>query len=103
MWFVLSLGVAVAGPVVSPQAMELICSGSGALKVVLKTDDGVQEAAGVTLDCPLCLVAGTPPPAARTSTGPLQPLAHVLQPIAAVYVAGRAAAPLPARGPPSLS
>ena len=29
-WFVLSLGVAVASPVVHPQAMELVCSAAGA-------------------------------------------------------------------------
>jgi hypothetical protein len=32
-WFVLSLGVAVASPMVNPKAMELICSGSGSVKV----------------------------------------------------------------------
>ena len=32
MWFVLSLSVAVASPVVHPQAVELVCSASGAVK-----------------------------------------------------------------------
>ena len=31
-WFVLSIGVAVASPLVNPQGMELICSGSGGSK-----------------------------------------------------------------------
>ena len=42
-WFVLSIGVAVASPLVSPQSFELICSGSGAIKLLVKTDDGAQE------------------------------------------------------------
>ncbi len=102
-WFVLSLGVAVASPVVNPQAMELICSGSGAIKVLVKTDDGVKEVSGVMTDCPLCVVAGTPPPAVRSGAEPVQPLAHVLHPVAAAHIAWLTAAPLPARGPPSFS
>ena len=42
-WFVLSLGVAVASPWVSPQSIELICAGSGAIKVLIKTDDGARK------------------------------------------------------------
>ena len=102
-WFVLSLGVAVASPMVHPQAMELICSGSGAIKVLIKTDDVVKEAAGHTLDCPLCAVSGTPPPVARVAVDPAQPLPHVLRPIPAAPIARLTAAPFPARGPPLLS
>ncbi|MBC7376814.1 MAG: DUF2946 domain-containing protein [Burkholderiaceae bacterium] len=102
-WFVLSLGVAVASPMVHPQAMELICSGSGAIKVLIKTDDGVKEAAGHTLDCPLCAVPGTPPPVAQVATEPVQPMSHVLRPMLATHIAWLTAAPLPARGPPAVS
>jgi hypothetical protein len=102
-WFVLSLGVAVASPMVHPQAMELICSGSGAIKVLIKTDDGVKEAASHTLDCPLCAVSGTPPPVAHVAIEPVQSLSHVLRPIPAAHIAWLTAAPLPARGPPSVS
>jgi hypothetical protein len=102
-WFVLSLGVAVASPIVHPQAMELICSGSGAIKLLVKTDDGVKEAAGHTLDCPLCAVSGTPPPIAHSLALPVPPLSHVLRPIPAAHIAWLTAAPLPARGPPPAS
>ena len=102
-WFVLSLGVAAASPIVNPQAMELICSGSGAIKVLIKTDDGVKEASGHTLDCPLCVTVGTPPAAPRAATEPVQPLSHVLRPVPAAHIAWLTAAPLPARGPPSFS
>lgn len=103
-WFVLSIGAAVASPMVNPQAMELICTGTGVMKVVVKTSEGVKEAAAShTLDCPLCATVGTPPPGARAKVEPVQALSHVLQPIAAAHIAWLTAAPLPARGPPAFS
>ena len=103
-WFALSIGVAIASPLVKPQAMELICSGSGVMKVLVKTEDGTQKSVNVTLDCPLCATSSAPPPpAARLSAEPLQPLAHVLQSIPAAHIASLTAAPPPARGPPIFS
>lgn len=102
-WFALSIGVAIASPIVKPQAMELICSGSGAMKLLVKTDDGAKELSGNTLDCPLCATLSAPPPVVRLSVAALPPLAHALQPVAAAHIASRTAAPLPARGPPFLS
>ena len=101
-WFVCALGVAVASPIVKPQAMELVCSSAGAVKLFVQTDDGLQEMGSHTLDCPLCLVGGVPPPQARASAAPVQPLAYVLRSIPAARLAARTAAPLPARGPPTL-
>jgi hypothetical protein len=102
-WFALSIGVAIASPIVKPQAMELICSSSGAMKVLVKTDDGAKELSGHTLDCPLCATLSAPPPVVTLTTEPAQPLAHVLQAIAAAHIASLTAAPLPARGPPAFS
>lgn len=103
-WFALSVGVAVASPIVKPQAMELICSSAGVMKVVFTTDDGSRDAASLALDCPLCAATSAPlPPLARLAVGPAQPLAYRLQGIAAVHLAALTAAPLPARGPPALS
>lgn len=103
-WLALSLGVAIASPIVKPQAMELICSGSGVMKLVLQSDDASsQEAPGYTLDCPLCLTGGAPPPTARLTAQPAQPLAYALQSIPAARIAALTAAPLPARGPPAFS
>jgi hypothetical protein len=31
------------------------------MKVLVKTDDGVKELSGHTLDCPLCAISGSPP------------------------------------------
>lgn len=104
LWFVLSLGVAVAAPVVHPQAMELVCSSAGAVKVIVKTDDGVRELGASHADCPLCVLTGAPPPpaAAARFDVPL-PLGRAVQPIPAARLAAATAAPLPARGPPTLS
>jgi len=101
-WFMLALGVAVASPVINPQGMELVCSGSGAMKLLVKSDDGKQASVGHTLDCPLCATVGAPPPAIVQATEPIQPLSYALQPLPAAHIAALTAAPLPARGPPSL-
>ena len=100
-WFVLSMAAAIASPLVKPQAMELICSGSGAVKLLIKSDDGSTQVASHTLDCPLCASLGAPPPVARLSAQPVQPLSHVLQTIPAAHIASLTAVPPPARGPPS--
>ncbi|MBU0587076.1 MAG: DUF2946 domain-containing protein [Gammaproteobacteria bacterium] len=102
-WFALSIGAAVASPIINPQAMELICSGSGAMKVLIKTDDGVKEVSSHTLDCPLCANLGAPPPVVHLSAEPVQPLAYVLQTIPAADIASLTAAPPPGRGPPLFS
>jgi hypothetical protein len=101
-WFVLSLGVAVASPIVQPQDVLLVCTGSGAMKVLVKADDGgTSEVASTAMDCPLCASSAAPPPVARLQAEPAQPLAYALQAIPAAHIAARTAAPLPARGPPS--
>lgn len=103
LWFALSMGAAIASPLVHPQAMELVCSAMGAVKVVVKTDDGVQEMGATHMDCPLCVSMGAPPPVAPLLQLPqAQPLGAALQPIKAARLAAATAAPLPARGPPAL-
>ena len=103
-WFLLSLGVAIASPLVKPQALELVCSGSGAMKVLVYTDDGLQELpAQHSLDCPLC-GATSLPPAQHALLAPAQlALSYALQGNEAAHIASRIGAPLPARGPPNLS
>ena len=102
-WFVMSMGVAVASPLVHPQSMELICSGTGAIKLLIKTVDGVKDVSGHSLDCPLCVHGGAPPPATHAHVPLVHPLAHALRPISATHITARAGAPLPPRGPPQLS
>ncbi|MFT4266287.1 MAG: hypothetical protein QM586_03540, partial [Xenophilus sp.] len=64
LWFALACGAAIASPLVHPQAMERVCSAAGAVKVVVRTDEGVQRMGASHLDCPMCLPTGAPPPAA---------------------------------------
>lgn len=99
-WFALSIGVAIASPVVNPQATQLICSGSGVMKVLITTDEGVQEVASQSMDCPLCASMGAPPPAARHAGELRLPLSYAVQSIPAAIIAKLTAAPPPARGPP---
>jgi hypothetical protein len=110
LWFALSLGAAIASPVVHPQAMELVCSATGSVKAIVHTDDGAQELGAGHMDCPLCMLAGAPPATptlelvcSATGLPVLMPLAHAVPPIAAAHIAAATAAPMPARGPPSLS
>jgi hypothetical protein len=102
-WFALSLGVAIASPLVKPSGIEVICSGTGAMKLLVKGDaDGGKPASSHTLDCPLCASIAAPPPAVRTDLVFVPALGHAVQPIPAARIAALTAAPLPARGPPSL-
>lgn len=98
-WFALSLGVAMASPLVKPQAVELVCAGGGAMKLLVKDGQG-KPAGSHTLDCPACVALDTPPAAAASVIPPVQPLGHALRPIPAARIAAATAAPLPARGPP---
>lgn len=104
-WLALSIGVAIASPIVKPQGMDVICTGMGMMKLqAAPADDGSPDLLTLTLDCPLCAhLSAPPPPLARWRAEPAQPLAYVLQSIAAAHIASLTAAPLPARGPPALS
>lgn len=102
-WFVLALGVAIASPLVQPQSLELICATGGAMKLIVKNADGTAQERGHTLDCPLCATVAAPPPVLTPVVLVPSSLAHALQPVAAAHIAARTAAPLPPRGPPTLS
>lgn len=60
--FALALTLAVAAPLVKPQAMTLVCSTLGQAKWVQIHDDGNPgQAVHHTLDCVLCLALDAPP------------------------------------------
>lgn len=104
LWFTLSIGAAVASPVVHPQTVELVCASVGSIKAIVHTDDGVQELGAGHMDCPLCVLSGAPPAAPATSSLPvLVPLAQAVRPIPSTHIAAVTAAPMPARGPPAFS
>ncbi len=106
-WFALFVCVAAASPLVNPQSMEMVCSGSGVMKMVIQdqsqSDEGLGVASGHTLDCSLCGAVGAPPPVAISLPALPQPLAYALQTIPQARIAALTGAPLPARGPPALS
>jgi hypothetical protein len=99
-WFALSLGVAIASPLVKPAGIEVICSGGGAIKLLVKGDAGGGQPTSHTLDCPLCASMAAPPPVVRGDLVFVPVLGHAVQPIPAARIAVLTAAPLPARGPP---
>lgn len=101
-WFALTLGLAIASPLVHPQAMELVCTAGGSVKlVVVNGEEGQAVSAQHSLDCPLCL-AVTPPAHVSPSWAQPQPLGRALQPIVSARIASLIGAPLPPRGPPLL-
>jgi hypothetical protein len=101
-WFVVSIGVAVASPLVRPVNTLLVCTGAG-MKALVQSEDGSATEQGRTaLDCPLCATMAAPPPEAAGAARSILPLGYAMQSIPAGHIASRTAAPLPARGPPSL-
>ena len=101
-WFVISVGVAIASPLVVPKAMDLVCTTGGAMKIVSSDDADKAESTTHTMDCALCMAVGIPPaPMGNQFTKP-SPLAHALHPIKAAHIAAATAPPLPSRGPPAL-
>jgi len=50
--FALTIGVAIASPIVQPQVMQLVWSAHGGMKVLVSNDDGSSPATGYTLQCP---------------------------------------------------
>lgn len=102
-WFALFVGVAIASPLVKPQASLLICSGMGVMKIQVQGDDGSPDLKAKTLDCSLCAATNAPPPSTTLASEPVSPLAYVLQSIPSAIIAALTAAPPPARGPPALS
>jgi hypothetical protein len=101
-WFALSLGVAVASPVVNPKLMELVCSSAGAIKLVV-LGEGDASASAHTMDCPLCIIMDAPPSMGVVVFIPTLPPAFAASWVATYRKASASAPPLPSRGPPTLN
>lgn len=101
--FALSLGVAVASPLVHPQATQMVCSGAGIMKLLVVTDDGATELGSHVLDCPLCAPLAAPPPSLRWGVEPPFALSFSLLPLEAARIASLLRGPWQARAPPALS
>jgi hypothetical protein len=103
LWFALSIGVAIASPLVKPQGVQLVCSAAGASKVIVGDADAQGSADLQVLHCPLCAGIGAPPPLDIVAFTSAPPLGYALPVPDRRGVAPVAAAPPPARGPPALS
>ena len=102
LWFALTLGVAVASPMVNPQDDLIICTSAGMVKVKLNADGSISTEASSELSCPLGVVGSTAPPAFVSLQPASAPaLAYVQPGIACVHVTASTAAPPPSRGPPA--
>ena len=100
-WFALSIGVAIASPLVKPQSVQLVCSASGAIKIIAVGGDNDTGALRNTLDCPLCAAVGAPPPQAfEPMLAPPMGLGYAVSLQLDAPKARRTAAPFPPRGPP---
>jgi hypothetical protein len=97
------MGAVIASPLMNSDSFVVICSGASTIKVLVQTDEGTVETDAMGMDCPLCFTPSAPPPAPTTGAVQIYPLAYALRPIEAARIAAVTAAPLPARGPPSLS
>jgi hypothetical protein len=100
LWFALTLGAAVASPLVHPQSELVICSGVGMQKVVLNDDGTITTSSVSGMSCPLCLVGNAPPQATALTVSLAHSLGHVLHSTPTSHLAALTAAPPPARGPP---
>ena len=103
-WFALSVGVAIASPLVNPKGIDMVCSSGGTMKMVVQGqgDADHAKASSLTMDCPLCVAVSAPPPVFNTTLTQPSPLAHATQPTVAAHIAAITAPPLPSRGPPAL-
>ncbi|QDL53003.1 DUF2946 family protein [Rhodoferax aquaticus] len=103
-WFVLSVGIAIAAPVVQPQSLTLVCSAAGEVKLLVSGEDGTATTMGAhTLDCVMCLALSAPPPLAKPVAETAPALSYAWARQQARPEVWRTASPLPARGPPSLT
>ncbi len=102
-WFALFVVAAVASPLVKPEAVHLVCTAMGGVKLV-QADAAGAEVDGVVahtaLDCPACLPLIAPPVADLFAPMPTGNLSHVLQPLPAALLASLLSQPWQARAPP---
>ena len=106
-WFVLSLGVAAAAPLLQTQDYIMVCSSNGMYQLLLdgdeRNDQGLTSRTTPTLKCPLCIALDAPPDLLGSAPLPMAlPAMLASQTTAATrHKATLCAAPLPARGPPN--
>ena len=105
-WFVLSLGAAVAAPLMQSNDFIMVCSSTGMVQLPNHGDGsetGPASRQNPKLKCPLCMLMDAPPDLMganlqlRHSPG----ASALADDLSTAIVASACAAPLPARGPPN--
>lgn len=100
LWLMLAFTAAVAAPIVQPQSMELLCSGSGSVKLLVGGSDEADMAANMAPDCPVCLQASAPPPRSELLVVSPPTRFEALCITVVSHPVRLSLPPLPARGPP---
>jgi hypothetical protein len=100
LWLMLAFTAALAAPIVQPQSMELLCSGTGSARLLVGGSDEADTAANMSPDCPLCLQASAPPPRSQLLVVSPSVQFDALQITAVSHPVRLSLPPLPARGPP---
>ena len=97
-WFALSVGIAVAAPVLQPQSIEMVCSGTGGMKMMMDDQGGIPDPGGHMKHCRLCVMTGAPVTLVLLlpETPPVQAPATVVP----VSIVARTATHFSARAPP---
>ena len=102
LWFALTLGVAVASPMVNPQPELVICTSAGMVKVIIHADGSLSTEPSSEAQCPLCVLGSAAPPAfAALQPAPMPAQTGVKPGMATLVIAASTAAPPPSRGPPA--
>jgi hypothetical protein len=99
-WFALSVGIAIAAPVVQPQSLEMVCSGTGGMKMMVDDQGALPDPGGHMKDCRLCVMTGAP--VTPVVFIPDAPPAQAPAPVLPVPVVAQAAVHFSARAPPLL-
>lgn len=104
-WFMLFMAASVASAIVHPTSTQVVCSGSGVMKIVVIDESGNAEVKlSSAMDCPLCApLLGATPDDPRVSMVAVPVTAMALLPAPTECLPFVTAPPLPSRGPPSLS
>jgi hypothetical protein len=101
LWLLLAFAAAIVSPLVQPKSIELLCTGTRSVKLLVGGTDDTATNAGMAPDCALCLQASLPANPFPFVAALRQNTAHSLQALPLPLAALHAAPPLRARGPPS--
>ena len=96
-WFALSVGAAVASPLLAPHDANVICSGSGG-PMLMPADEGGTPSSGHEHDCRMCVMVGAPPVPLLFAAHQAPADTPILPPT--TPLASEASVPFQQRGPP---